>query len=187
MMKALYLAAAVLAVSLLSVPLLVAQKDGTPIIVGDGSIRIGPKSALDTEFEDAGSGNKRSRGRFRIRNVRAAGAGAINSANPIECPRGESCTLVVVYRASGSRSDFAVVTVTSDRRNRGLTIASSVPWDDFETDGENLAKKDPYRVVWAGFNVGNTSTQICRERNGATPTCTITINTNEPAEAQQAQ
>jgi hypothetical protein len=149
-----------------------AQGGDTPVTVGDGSVRLAPKSALDKEWDVLGAAVRRKKGgSTRIVSVQASGAGAV-STNAVNCAPGRNCSLLVVFRGP---DDFAVVTISSERGGRGVTIANSIPWDDFSGSGDALVREAAYRVVWAGITAGSTITQLCRDSN-TSPSCSVQVN-----------
>lgn len=149
-----------------------AQGGDTPVTVGDGSVRLAPKSALDNEWDVLGAAARRKKGgSSRIVSVQASGTGAV-STSAVNCAPGQNCSVVVVFRGP---DDFAVVTLTSEKGGKGVVIANSIPWDDFTASGDALVRNAAYRVVWAGITAGSTITQLCRDSN-TSPSCSVRVN-----------
>jgi len=159
-----------LALALLAAAVLSAGM-GTPITVGDGSIRLGPAKVLRAgEWDDVGAGLKKRRASARIEAVSAAGPGA--TATPkASCDNGRNCALTVVFRNSGGSPEFVTVTVSSERAGKGVHIQSSVDWDDFTWGDSHGVISGAFQVVSAEFASGPTRTKLC---SGAG--CTITVS-----------
>jgi len=145
---------------------------GTPITVGDGSIRLGPAKVLKAgEWDDVGAGLKKRRGAgSRIAAVAAAGPG-VTSTPTASCDNGRNCSLTVVFRNAAASPEFVTVTVSSERAGKGVHIQSSVDWDDFSWGDTHGVISGAFQVVSAEFASGPTRTKLC-----AGAGCTITVS-----------